>query len=1138
MLRHIGGAEGRADLVVEVQAALDDPLVSGIVLTRSTDSVGPAALTAIEALLSDQFGVGAVVPVVRTQGGAVAEAGLLNRFGVAISRHSVGETDSAERTAGDVDLLSTSAVAFPTSLLRPRTLDLVSDFRGLLGLVDELCHRRGLRTVFQPAWEVRRPPGNDPPLEQSRSLSVGAQTAEPYQRRSLLVTGFLPVHSVRGEDRFVQTLIDDLVELNGADDLTIAVLDSFGAAGRSEDLRRSGIEVVLAPRDWNTWFEERWGTYDAIFLTRTALLYPVRQWIEASQPSATRILWLDSLLIRDLSALRPRLPAEEMAGLDHVLAETSAVLANWTAWANAVVCSRVSDANLVRGLSPSTPTEVILPALEIRDVPKPFTVRRGAVLMAPDGFDALASNEDAVLDVPQALLGALGDGRGAVGVDLLATTLSPRLQLFADQHSLRLRPFSRSALADARVALVLHAFGSGGPPLIHAAMEACTPIVASPAASEGVELGGLRDWFVVGTPEDVRARSQMLLDNERVWDGAVAQIKQVLSEQYDSVARTRTLGRLLRDLGLRSGPTRKLWPSPAQPPLISTERRVPPPLIRGHFDLAGSQSDVTVPDDPGERYRHWVKTVGLTPTRMAKLRGAVHALSGPTFSIVMPVFNVSSQGFTEALASLDGQIYERWELCIADDGSTDPETQEVLRTASTDPRVRMVRLRSNRGIVAASNAAIELCSGEYIAFMDQDDLLKPHALAMVALLLAEQPDLDLIYSDEDKIDFNGLVADPHLKPEWSPDLLMSVNYINHLTVARRDLVVQAGGLRAGFDGSQDYDLLLRLTEVTDKIAHIPEPLYSWRMSHGSAAADVNAKPYAIAAGKKAIREALERRGTSGWADDGVIPTMYRTRYSVPGSPHVVIIIPTRNRVDLLRPCVTSILEKSTYINYEIVVVDNGSDDGETLEYLARAPVRVIRYPYHFNYARQVNFAAWSVVSDALLFLNNDTEVISPDWIEALLEHALRPTVGAVGGKLLYGDGRPQHEGILVGVGGWAWNVDHGGYFARGELVRNVSAVTGACVMMRPSVFARVGGNDERLRIAYNDVDLGLRVRQAGFDVVYTPYARLYHYEGASRKGWEHDEDGPLFGKRWNPREMIDPYYSPLFERDRPFIIRT
>ena len=358
MPRHIGGADDRTDLVVEVQAALDDPLVSGIVLTRSTDSVGPAALTAIEELLSDQFGVGAVVPVVRSQVGAVAEAGLLNRSGVAISRHLVGETDSAERTAGDVDLLSTSAVAFPTSLLRPRTLDPASGFRRLLGLVDEMCHRRGLRMVFQPAWEVRRPPGSDTPLEQSQSRSVGAQSAEPHRRRSLIVTGFLPVHSVRGEDRFVQTLIDDLVELNGADDVTVAVLDSFGAAGRCDELRRAGIEVVLAPCDWSTWFEDRWGTYDAIFLTRTSLLYPVRQWIEVSQPSATRLLWLDSLLIRDLSALRPRLPAEEMTGLDHVLAETSAVLANWTAWTDAVVCSRVSDANLVRGLSPGTPTKI------------------------------------------------------------------------------------------------------------------------------------------------------------------------------------------------------------------------------------------------------------------------------------------------------------------------------------------------------------------------------------------------------------------------------------------------------------------------------------------------------------------------------------------------------------------------------------------------------------------------------------------------------------------------------------------------------------------------------------------------------------------------------------------------------------
>jgi GT2 family glycosyltransferase len=402
--------------------------------------------------------------------------------------------------------------------------------------------------------------------------------------------------------------------------------------------------------------------------------------------------------------------------------------------------------------------------------------------------------------------------------------------------------------------------------------------------------------------------------------------------------------------------------------------------------------------------------------------------------------------------------------------------------------------------------------------------------------LDAEPDLDVVYTDEDKLDPSGQLVQPRFKPEWSPNFLMSTNYVCHLLVARTILLEKVGGLRSEYDGSQDYDLVLRLTELTSRIAHIPEPLYSWRIVAGSAAAVADAKPYALAAATRALQDALQRRQLSGTVTDGLRTGLYRIQYRVAGAPRVAIVIPTRDRLDLLKHCVQSVVSSSTYPNYELVVIDNQSREPETLEYLATLPGRVISYPHLFNYARMMNLAAREVDCDAILFLNNDTEIINDDWIEALLEHAMRPDVGAVGGRLYFADGRVQHEGILVGVQGVAINLDHRGFWGLGDTVRDCSAVTGACTMVRSDVFWEVGGNDERLRVAYNDVDLCLRIRQAGYEVVYTPYAQLFHYESATRSGYEHVEDSVWFRERWHQNERCDPYYSPNYEPDKLFRI--
>jgi len=547
------------------------------------------------------------------------------------------------------------------------------------------------------------------------------------------------------------------------------------------------------------------------------------------------------------------------------------------------------------------------------------------------------------------------------------------------------------------------------------------------------------------------------------------------------------------------------------------------------------------PSTADEQYARWLERHTPTPAQLQALAASVAAHPySPRISVIVPTYETDPEVLEAMLASVRDQVYPHWELCLADDASPSGRPQQILtRAAAADERVRVRLLDTNGGIAASTDAALELATGEFVAFLDHDDLLKPDALARVAARLQAEPDLDLIYTDEDKLDESAQLVEPFFKPDWSPDHLTSRNYIGHLMTVRRALLDEVGGFRPGYDGSQDHDLLLRLTERTRRIAHIPLPLYTWRRVAGSTAAVVDAKPYAFEAAKAALNDALRRRGLPGRAEDGLLPSTYRTRYALWGQPRVSIVIPTRDRVGLLRQCIESVRSRSTYPNLDFLVVDNDSKDPETLAYLATYGGRVVRYPHRFNYARIMNLGAWCADGDLLLFLNNDTEVLAPDWIECLIEHAQRPEVGAVGCRLFYPSGAPQHEGVIVNyAGGAAGNVDHGGWWGFGDVVRNCSAVTGAVTMMRPSVFHEIGGFDERLRVAFNDVDLCLRVRQAGYDVVYTPYATLYHHESASRGFVPHPEDDGYFDTRWEPRAYYDPYYNPNLDRSYPFRIAT
>lgn len=548
------------------------------------------------------------------------------------------------------------------------------------------------------------------------------------------------------------------------------------------------------------------------------------------------------------------------------------------------------------------------------------------------------------------------------------------------------------------------------------------------------------------------------------------------------------------------------------------------------------------------QYAAWLERNRMPRSELLRLRDEARALAyRPLISVLTPVWNIDEQWLRKCIESVRAQVYDHWELCLVDDASTQPHVARVLAEyAARDARIRVERLPVNSGIVAASARALEDARGDFVALLDHDDELAPEALLEVAKALGADRDLDLVYTDEDKLDERGRRVEPFFKPDWSPDLLLSVNYVCHLSVYRRSLLKQVGGFRPGFDGSQDYDLVLRFSEATRHIGHVPKILYHWRKVPRSTAAVADAKPYAFDSAQQAINDALARRGEPGTVTMSP-PGMYHVRYAITKQPTVSIIIPTRDRPEILRAAMDSIERRSSWRHREILVIDNGSTDPAAIDYLRtlRQRHRVIPYPHPFNWSAINNFAAGEARGEYLLFLNNDVEVIAPDWIEAMLEHAQRPEIGAVGAKLLYPGRTIQHAGVVLGVGGVANHAFRGlaahenGYFCLPNLIRNCSAVTGACMMVRSQVFRDVGGFDEQLRVAFNDIDFCLRLRARGLYVVYTPHALLFHHESASRGSLHPPEDDQLMRQRWPKEIEHDPFYNPnLSVSHEDFRLRT
>ena len=554
-------------------------------------------------------------------------------------------------------------------------------------------------------------------------------------------------------------------------------------------------------------------------------------------------------------------------------------------------------------------------------------------------------------------------------------------------------------------------------------------------------------------------------------------------------------------------------------------------------------------------YDDWVKrydTLSVADIEPMKLKLAAQKLQ-PLISIVMPTYNPKIEWLIEAIESVQAQIYPHWELCIADDCSSDPRVQETLQAmAQKDKRIKVVTREKNGHISAASNSALELAQGEWIALMDHDDLLPIHALYCVAQTIHQHPDAQMIYSDEDKINEQGTRLDPYFKPDWNIDLFYSHNMFSHLGVYRKTLIDHVGGFRLGFEGAQDYDLALRCIEQIDHqhIHHIPRVLYHWRVHAQSTAQSSEAKPYAAIAGQKALNEHFQRinlNAQSTLLDFG----MYRTQYALPEKlPLVSLIIPTKNAQKLVMQCVESILEKTTYPNYEIIIVDNASDDAQAIAYFKQlanehSNIRVIRDDRPFNYSQLNNNAVQYTNGELIGLINNDIEVISPDWLGEMVSIALQKNVGAVGAKLYYPNNTIQHAGVVIGLGGVANHVfkhayrDSLGYFGRAKLISSYSAVTAACLIIKKSIFTEVGELDEEnLKVAFNDVDFCLKVRSAGYRNVWTSFAELYHHESVSRgaddipeKRQRFEQEVAHMRKKWQTDKFEDPAYSPNLTLD-------
>lgn len=578
-------------------------------------------------------------------------------------------------------------------------------------------------------------------------------------------------------------------------------------------------------------------------------------------------------------------------------------------------------------------------------------------------------------------------------------------------------------------------------------------------------------------------------------------------------------------------------------------------LAHVHKILAETQQDVKHTKEYNKWFlMHYPSAQAIAQQRLL----SAQFVKQPKISIILPVYNTNPEYLTACIDSVIGQSYVNWELCIVDDASSSHTTLDVLKKykKSTDPRIKITHSKKNGHISVASNLAIEKASGEFIALLDHDDVLWPNALFEVVKLLQDHPDADFIYSDEDKIEADGYVHyNPYFKPDWSPHLLECINYITHFSVLRTSLVKKVGGFDSHMVGTQDWDLFLRVSEQTNQIYHVPTILYSWRAHEGSTASSVATKSYVFVNQENALKAHFERAKPQ--YNVGIKRANYNfwhARYEVIDKPLVSIVIPTKDKVDYLQRCITSIIERTNYRRYEIIIVDTGSKESETAEYYSylkdsynEKKLRIktfLKKP--FNYSSACNYGAKQAKGDYLIMLNNDTQVLTDSWIDDMLGYAQQPDIAAVGAKLLFPTGKIQHAGVTTGIGSWEPVAAHIGTEMENEsidpiqvtythTIRDVSAVTAACLMVATEIYWKVGGFDPIYRVTFNDVDLNLKFRELGYLNIYLPFVELLHDESVSvgrvtenRDMTELHKSALLMRDRWPGIIDSDPYYNKNF----------
>lgn len=554
-----------------------------------------------------------------------------------------------------------------------------------------------------------------------------------------------------------------------------------------------------------------------------------------------------------------------------------------------------------------------------------------------------------------------------------------------------------------------------------------------------------------------------------------------------------------------------------------------------------------------KNYKKWIKNNEPTQEELEKQKRFSFPYE-PKISVIVPMYNTKEKYLKELINSLLEQTYSNWELCLAD--GSDKEFEYVKVLVTQDKRIKYKFLNENKGISENSNQALKLATGDYIALLDHDDMLPPFSLYEIVKVINENREAELIYTDEDKLleDKEKRIG-PHFKPDYAPDTLMSYNYICHFSILKKSLMDKIEGFRKEFDGSQDYDLIFRATEYTDKIVHIPKILYHWRMNERSVALSAKAKPYAYEAAKKVIQAHLERLQVKAKVEDAQVLGTYKIEYEVVGNPKISIIIPNKDHKCDLEKCIKSILNKSTYQNYEIIVVENNSQTEEIFEYYKEIEknekIKILKYVEKgFNYSKINNFGVENATGEYIVLLNNDIEIITENWMERMLGNCQRKDVGIVGAKLIYANSKVQHAGIVLGLTGgvaghvnWGLEAEEPGYMSRNVISQNFNAVTGAMLMISKKDYEEVNGLDEAFPVAYNDVDLCLKIRQKNKVIVMNPFVQAYHFESTTR-GYETTkekkdrlkEDGKRLKDKWKMIfEKEDCYFNPNLRKDIPMI---